>query len=168
MSNRRAAIFSLIVLAALALVIWLSARPTNALPQTYRNSTYGFSLRLPADYSITEVPSANPPAQNGPADIIEFADRNGSIQLTISPASYASSVLTIQSLLPSYPYLSAVTSAPFPIAPGETGLALNDDPAHPNQISDVWFGKNGYLYQLTAFGDGYNVLLPIAHSLTLF
>jgi hypothetical protein len=73
----------------------------------------------------------------------------------------------VQSLLSNYPSISDIQTEPFPIAPGETGLALHDDPAQPNQVSDVWFARNGYLYQLTASGDGFSKLLPIARSLTL-
>jgi hypothetical protein len=76
--------------------------------------------------------------------------------------------LTEESLLPNFPYLSGVQTQPFPIAANETGLAIDDDPTQPNQVSDVWFAQNGYLYQLTAQGDRLNVLLPIAHSLALF
>jgi hypothetical protein len=166
-SPRRLAIFGFLVLAVIALIIWFFVHSANALPRTYRNQRYGFSVQLPAGYAPAEVSNTNPPAQNGIADIIEF-DPGGSVQLTISYASYASPDLTVQSLLPNYPSISDIQTQPFPIAPGETGLALDDDSAHPDQISDVWFARNGYLYQLTASGDGFSELLPIAHSLTLF
>src|ERR1700719_105275 len=115
----------LVFLAPLALIVWFTSRPANSLPQTYRNDTYGLSLRLPADYTVTETPDANPPAENGVADIIEFGDAHDNIQLTIIYASYASTELTEQSLLSSYPLLSEIQTQPFPLAPGETGLALN-------------------------------------------
>jgi hypothetical protein len=165
---RRPLILALAFLAAIALIAWFSVRPANALPQPYRNNAYGFSLRLPADYTVKEVPSTNPPMENGPTDIIEFAHANGNIQLTVSVAADAPSVLTTQSLLSNYPLLAGVATEPFPIAPGTVGLALHHDSAHPDQISDVWFARDGYLYQLTAFGDGYNELLPIARTITLF
>jgi hypothetical protein len=164
----RTTIVGLVILAALALIAWLIVRPAGPLPQTYRNDAYGFSLHLPADYAITEVLNANPPAENGVADIIEFGNAHANIQLTITYASYASPALTVQSLLPNYPSLSGIQTQPFPIAPGETGLALNYDLAQPDQVSDVWFGKSGYLYQLTASDDGFSELLPIAHTIALF
>ena len=89
------------------------------------------------------------------------------VQLTITAASYAAADLTQQSLLPNYPSIAGIQTQPFPIATGETGLALDNDPSQPDQISDVWFGNNGHLYQLTAHGDGFSRLLPIAHSITL-
>jgi hypothetical protein len=98
----------------------------------------------------------------------EFNDQSGAVPLTIIYASYASPELTTQSLLGNFPYLSGVRTQPFPIAANETGLAIDDDPTQPNQVSDVWFAQNGYLYQLTASGAGFNELLPIAHSLALF
>jgi len=166
-SYRRTVAVAVLVFVIVALIAWLASRPANPLPQTYRNDTYGFSLRLPADYTVTETPNANPPAENGVADIIEFGNAHGNIQLTITYASYASPQLTTQSLLSTYPWLSGIQTQPFPIAPGETGLALNADPAHPNQVSDVWFARGGDLYQLTATDDGLNELFPIAHSITL-
>jgi hypothetical protein len=165
---RTIAISFIVVLAAIAIVAWLFVRPANALPQAYRNNAYGFSLRLPPDYTVTEAPNANAPEENGVADIIEFSHASGGVQLTITYASYASPQLSVQSVLPNYPYINSSQTQPFSIAPGVSGLALNDDPGHPDQITDVWFGQSGYLYQLTGFGDGRSALLPIAHSLTLF
>ena len=165
--SRRFAFVAVLALAVIGLAIWLIVRAANPLPQTYRNCTYGFALRLPADYAVTEAPNTNPAQENGTADIIEFADKAGAVQMTITYASYVSPELTVQSLLANYPSLSSVQTQPFPIAPRNTGLAVDDDSAQPNQVSDVWFAQDGYLYQLTASGDGFTELLPIAHSLTL-
>ena len=94
------------------------------------------------------------------------ADGGSSRELHIR-ATLAEARLGDLSLLSSYPWLTGVATQPFPISPSETGLALNANRAHPEEVSDVWFGKNGYLYQLTATGDGFGKLLPIADSLTL-
>jgi hypothetical protein len=143
------AIVGFVVIAIIA-IAWFTTRSRDGLPQTYRNSTYGFSLRLPADYTVVEAPNANTKEENGAADIIVFADKSDSVQLTITYASSTPSVLTVQSLLSNSPWLSGVQTQPFPIAPGEIGLAINDDPAHPDEPADVWFARNGNLYQLTA------------------
>ena len=74
----RAVSVVLIILAALALTAWRITRPANPLLHTYRNATYGFSLRLPADYAVTESPNTNPPGENSVLDIIEFEDAGGS------------------------------------------------------------------------------------------
>jgi hypothetical protein len=162
----RSAIFGFVVVAIIA-IAWFTTRASDRLPQTYRNNTYGFSLRLPADYTVVEAPNANPKEENNAADIIVFANKSDSVQLTITYASSTPSVLTVQSLLSNSPWLSSVQTQPFPIAPNEIGLAINGDPTHPDQASDVWFARNGYLYQLTAYGDGFSELLPIARSLAL-
>jgi hypothetical protein len=167
MKTRFGIVFLAIVVIAIAAVIWLSARPATTLPQTYHNTAFGFSLRLPANYAVTETTSTNPPEQNSPTEIIEFADALGSIQLEVSPASYVSSPLTVASLLSNYPSVGSDTVQPFPIAPGTVGLAIDDDQGHPNEVSDVWFARAGYLYQLTAFGDGYKELLPVAKTISL-
>jgi hypothetical protein len=164
--SSRSAIVGFVIVAIIA-IAWFATRPTDPLPQTYRNSTYGVSLRLPADYTVVEAPNANAKEENNAADIIVFAHKSDSVQLTILYASSTPSVLTVQSLLASFPYLSDVQTQPFPIAPNETGLAINGNPAHPDQLTDVWFARNGYLYQLTAYGNGLSELLPVARSLAL-
>src|ERR1700694_3493110 len=52
--HRRLAIFGFAILAAIALVAWFSLHPTNTILQTYHNSTYRFSLMMPADFTATE------------------------------------------------------------------------------------------------------------------
>jgi uncharacterized membrane protein len=151
----------------IVLVVWFSMRPTTSLTQTYHNNAFGFSLRLPGNYTITETTSANPPEENSSAEIIEFSDAQGSIQLTVTPASYVSSPLTVESLLSNYPLIGSETVEPFPIATSTVGLAIDNDPSRSNGISDVWFARAGYLYQLTAFGDGYGELIPVAKTISL-
>jgi hypothetical protein len=105
--SARSAIVGFVVVAIVA-VAWFTTRASDRLPQTYHNSTYGFSLRLPADYVVVEKPNANAKEENGTADIIGFADKSGSVELTISYASWAPSVLTVEGLLSNFPYLSGV------------------------------------------------------------
>jgi hypothetical protein len=65
MPTRRPTIlaFAAVVVFA-AVLVWLGTRPTDSLllTQTYHNTRFGFSLRLPANYTITETTSTNPPA----------------------------------------------------------------------------------------------------------
>jgi hypothetical protein len=128
-------------LAAIIAIAWFGTRPADRLPQTYRNSAYGFSLRLPADYAVTEASNTNAKGENAIVDIIVFADKGDSVQLTITYASSAPSVLTVQSLLSNYPRLSSEQTEPFRIASNEIGLVLNDDPAHPEQQRRVVCSK---------------------------
>ena len=155
---------------AVVIAVWgsYSVGKHAATTGVYTNPTFGFSVRVPSGYSVSEARNAEPRQENGTANIIEFAGGSSSVQLNITYASYASPQLSVQSLLANFPSIARIQTQPFPIAAGETGLALYDDPAHPDEISDVWFGKNGLLYQMTAYGDGYTELLPIAHSLILF
>jgi len=154
---------------AVIIAVWGSYSDSKHAGGTgvYTNPTFGFSVRVPSGYVVTEAPNAEPRQENGTADIIEFADKSGSVQLTITYASYASPQLSVRSLLSNFPSIAGIHTQPFPIAPSETGLALYGDPAHPDEISDVWFGKNGLLYQMTAYGDGFSELLPMARSLSL-
>jgi hypothetical protein len=169
MRTRSRVVLSALLLAAVvvALVVWINARHATALTQPYHNIALGLSLRLPADYTVTETTSTNPPEQNGPAEIVEFSDGQGNIQLEVSPASYVSSPLTVASILSNYPSVGRDTVQPFPIAPSTVGLAIDDDQTHPGEVSDVWFARGGHLYQFTAFGDGYKELIPVAKTISL-
>ena len=100
-----------VLAAALAMIGWLPSQ-TSAI---YTNRTFGFSVRLPSDYAVTEAPSANPPEENGTADVIEFADQGGSVQLTITYAPYASPQLTEQSLLSNFSSISGIQTQAFPV-----------------------------------------------------
>jgi hypothetical protein len=167
MTNRRTAFLALAAIVAIVFVVWLCVHPTISLTQTYHNNALGFSLRLPGNYTITEATSTSPAEENSPVVIIEFADAQGNLQLTVTPASYVASPLTVASLLSNYPSIGGDTVQPFSIAPGTVGLAIVNDPSHPNEISDVWFARGGHLYQLTAFGDGYKELITVAKTITL-
>jgi hypothetical protein len=159
-----------IAILVLSAAVFLSLRSTT-LPQTYRNTTYHFSLAFPADYTVTEVPSINPPL----LDIIEFGNNHGNTysntQLTILPAADKGSTLTLDSILADYPYTADAGPEPFIVATGVTGLAVpgpQDHPAQPAQMSALWFEHAGFLYQLSAYDAGRDELPLIARTISFF
>lgn len=156
-----------IALLMLGAVVFLSLRSTT-LPQTYRNSTYHFSLTLPADYTVTEAPSANPPSRNVPLDTIEFANTRGNVQLTIEPAADNGSTLTLDSILANHPYMADVGAEPLTVAPGVTGFTVPGPQDHAAQMSELWFEHAGLLYHFTAFDPGRHQLPLIARTISLF
>ena len=137
-------------------------------PQTYRNTTYNFSLNLPADYKVTEEPSANPPIQNAPLDIIEFGNTVGSIQLTIEPAYDNGSTLTKDGIISNHPYITNEALEPLTITPDVTGFAMSERQDHTGQMSELWFEHAGYLYQFSAFDGGRDKLPLIARTISFF
>lgn len=163
----RYALAAVIILLVVAALVFSASRPT-ALPQAYRNSTYKFSLILPADYKVTEVPSANPPAVNAPVDIIEFGNTLGNVQLTIAPAADKGSTLTKESILHDYPSMADETTEPVTVAPGVTGFAVPASLDHLGQMSELWFEHGGYLYQFSAFDAGQDQLAQMARTISLF
>jgi hypothetical protein len=167
-ANKPQVIAGVVIVAVLAVAVAMISHRSSPASTLYSNPAFGFSLQPPSGYAVSETRPQIPPAEvNNTADIIEFTDQGGSVQLTILYAPYASSPLTEESLLPDYPWLASVQTQSFPLTGADTGLALYDDPTHQDQISDVWFAKNNYLYQLTAFGDGFSKLLPMVHSFML-
>ena len=157
---------------AIALIIGAAVLFVNlramSLPQTYRSNTYKFSLNLPVDYKVTEVPSANPPNQNPPLDIIEFGNTVGSIQLYIEPASDNGSTLTIDGIISNHPYIANEALEPFIVAPGVTGFSVSERRDHTGQMSELWFEHAGYLYQFSAFDAGREQLSLVARTISLF
>ena len=75
----------LVILGTLTFV----TRRSASLTQKYRNDTYRFSLSLPTDYAVTEVPSANQPELNAIVDTIEFGNSHGNVQ----PGQYSMGTL---------------------------------------------------------------------------
>jgi hypothetical protein len=138
-----------IALIIIGAVLFVNLRAMS-LPQTYRNNTYNFSLNLPANYKVTEAPSANPPSWNAPLDIIEFGNTVGSIQLNIEPASDNGSTLTKDGIILNHPYMANEALEPFTITPGVTGFAVSERQDHTGQMSGLWFEHAGYLYQISA------------------
>jgi hypothetical protein len=66
-------IYSVVLVALLVCAAALVVRLhySSPLTKTYTNSTYRFSLRMPADYSAAEIPS-----QNSQMDLIELTDQS--------------------------------------------------------------------------------------------
>jgi hypothetical protein len=159
------ALAAAIAVLALSVAALVGHRPAP-LPRTYRNTTYKFALSLPADYTVTEVPSANPPALNAPADIIEVGNNHGNVQLTIEPAEDSGSTLTKESIVASHPYMADVTTEPITIAPGVTGFSVTG--GNPSQMSQLWFKRGGYVYQFSAYHVGLDHLPIIARTIALF
>jgi hypothetical protein len=165
----RTRLYTLAVAIALiigAAVLFVNLRAMS-LPQTYRSNTYNFSLNLPTDYKVTEVPSANPPSWNAPLDIIEFGNTVGSIQLTIEPASDNGSTLT-KDVIPNHSYIADEALEPFTVAPGVTGFVVARRQDHTGQMSELWFEHDGYLYQFSAYDAGRDQLFLLAHTISLF
>lgn len=151
-----------LVLVIVGAVLFIKLR-TTSLPQTYRNNTYNFSLRLPADYKVTDFPSANEPL-----DIIEFGNTLGNIQLTIVPAADNGSTLTKDDIIRNYLYMADKAFEPFNVTPGVTGFMVTGHQDHAGQTSELWFEHAGYLYQFSTFNVGRDQLTLIARTISLF
>ncbi len=157
--SKTSLIFTIALLAILLAGGALYVEQGSAHGTVYTNPTFNFTLTLPPGYTASEYASA------GLDTVVIEKDPADLVQVTISPESNLPTPLTPESLLPQYPLLAGVRSTPFTTTTGIQGLALTYDPAHPTQVSDVWFVQGGSLYQLTAWGGGFTVLLPLAKSL---
>jgi hypothetical protein len=138
-----------------------ATQPADAT-KAYTNNTHGFSLQIPADYTVSEQA-----ADSAPIDFISLAaPTGGNIQITITPAPDEGSALTVDSVVQDYPYLANVTTEPFTAA-GVTGFSFVDQPNTTNSQNEIWFEYGGELYQFVAYGNANDKLLPIAQSFKL-
>lgn len=143
--HRRLAIFGFAILAAIALVAWFSLHPTNAILQTYRNSTYRFSLMMPADFTATEV------ADSDASTTILLQNRSGDgVQILILPWDEPAGALTPERITKSTG-LSVIDTQPIKIN-GATGLTFkSDNPAFDGATSEGWFTYGGNVYEISTY-----------------
>ena len=145
-----------IVVALTTFALWLGpAAP--ALSKTYANAAYGFSLKVPADFSAYP-PDASPVrdstgALTGQAIVLKNA-AGAAVQIvaTMDTRSSPSNILTVEDIEQQAPYLDLSKAQPVQIAPGVTGVTFTNKghPAYGTATDEVWFAYRGNLYQVMA------------------
>jgi hypothetical protein len=149
---------------AFALILLLAAAgfaaPVLWSPdKTYRNDAYHFSVRIPKTYAVSEM-SGN----SGTYDYIAFSGATSSIQSFLSPWPDEKSVLTEDAAAAEYPENADLPdSAPFNVAPGVVGLALNG----PN-FTEIWFAYKETLYQFKLIDGSSSDFLRIMRTIKLY
>ena len=123
-----------------------------ALTQSYTNSMYNFSLKMPADFTASDIP-ADP---DGTPETIVLQDQNGNgIQIEISPFDEDTSgsyTLTQARILQDVPDMQITDPQPLVVGPNYTGLAFeSDNPAFGGASREVWFVFKGNLYQISTY-----------------
>lgn len=143
--HRRLAIFGFAILAAIALVAWFRLHSTNAILQIYHNSTYHFSLMMPADFKATEG------AESDASTTILLQNRSGDgVQILILPWDEPAGSLTPERITKSTG-LSVTDTQPIKIK-GATGLTFkSDNPAFDGATSEGWFTYGGNVYEISTY-----------------
>jgi hypothetical protein len=128
-----------------------------ALTRTYSNPAWGFTLKMPDDFSAYP-PNATPERDEtgAPAgQAIVLQNKSGAaVQIEITPDSREQStdILTVDDLEQMAPHLDLSQAHPIEIAPGIIGMRFTDS-KHPNfgnATENVWFTYRGNLYEVTA------------------
>ena len=141
-------------------------QPPYALPtltQDYTNSAYKFALKMPADFTASDIPSGDP---TQPGDTILLQDKNGNgIQIVISPFdedTTGSYTLTQARILQDVPDMQITEAQPLVVGPNYTGLAFkSDNAAFGGASREVWFVFRGNLYQISTYDRLDNLLKSI-------
>jgi hypothetical protein len=128
-----------------------------ALSKPYTNAAYGFTLKMPADFSAYP-PNATPNrdeigAPTGQAIVLQ--NKSGAIvQIEITPDSRAESsdVLTADDMEQLAPVYDLSEAQPIQMAPGVVGVTFTDTkyPSFGTATEQVWFAYRGNLYTVTA------------------
>ena len=132
------------------------AAPAYTVPpltQDYTNSTYHFTLKMPADFKASEI--AGDPTSGSP-DTIVLQDTNGNgIQIAVSPFdedTTGSYTLTKARILQDVPDLTITDDQPVVVGSNYTGLAFrSDNQAFGGDSREVWFVFRGNLYQISTY-----------------
>jgi hypothetical protein len=157
----------LLIFSALLLIVlaggWFAAsrmRPAHpeerpyavpALAKDYANDAYGFSLKMPEDFSASEIQSED---SGGETVILQDQAGNG-IQIAISPfdedtdGSYA---LTQERISQDVPDLKIYDAQVLEVGDHYKGLAFrSDNEAFGGASREVWFVFRHNLYQISTY-----------------
>ena len=149
-------IISLAILLLVGLFLYLYRQPVP-LGQPYTNDAYGFSLRIPADYSVNDSTDSNTGNE-----AITFEDaRSDGFQLELSAWDEATTTaLTANRIKSDIPDM--LVANPQPVA---GGIAFDSDsPDWDGASHEIWFLHEGTLYQLTTYAKNKRLLDGVLRS----
>lgn len=118
-----------------------------ALTKSYTNSTYNFSLNIPADFSIRESD------MNGSHTIVFENKKNEGIQIVISPYDQKGvKVLTKDMIQSAIPDMQITDDQVLDVGSTYKGIAFkSDNDAFNGDSREVWFIFKDNLYQISTY-----------------
>lgn len=122
--------------------------PAVPLTQTYTNSRYRFSVKMPADFRANELA----PDENGARAILLQNTKGDGVQILVTPDTSKQTTLTIDDVRDAIPDMRVVDAQIVEIGTGGTGVAFkSDNEAFRRNSREVWFYFNGNLYQISTY-----------------
>jgi len=131
----------------------------DLLSKTYANSIFGFSLRMPADYSAYPPDADATASTSGEAIVLQNAGGDAvQIEITPSPYQHPDNTLTLSDLSQLEPSLTSIDASPIAITPGVTGMTYTDPNGAFGASTDVLFFYHNNLYEITTSADLFPLL----------
>lgn len=122
------------------------------MTQSYTNSTYKFTLKMPDDFVATEIPGD---PDGTPYTVILQDQNSNGVQIVISPFdedTTGSYTLTQVRILQDVPDMQITDPQPLEVGPNYTGLAFkSNNDAFGGTSREVWFVFKGNLYQISTY-----------------
>jgi hypothetical protein len=129
--------------------------PAPQLGPTYTNKKYRFSVQMPADYRVQELPVD----ENGGQAITLQNTKGDGVQIYITPDKSGAKSLSGDDVRISIPDMRVVDDQVVEI--GETGKGvafMSDNDAYHGASREVWFYFDGNLYQISTYARLDNLL----------
>lgn len=122
--------------------------PAPPLGPTYTNKKFRFSLQMPADFKVTELP----PDEGGASTVLLQSQNGEGVQILITPSKDSPNTLSADDVRASIPDLRIGDVQAVEIGPDNQGVAfLSDNDAFAGRSREVWFYFRGNLYQISTY-----------------
>ncbi len=121
--------------------------PAPALGPTYTNKKYRFSLQMPADFKIQELPGDTDDSET----VLLQNTKGDGVQILVTKYP-DQNVLTGDDVRASIPDMRVVQDQVVNIGSDYTGVAfMSDNDAFQGASREVWFVFHGNLYQISTY-----------------
>jgi hypothetical protein len=146
-----------VVIFALRVTAPPAASNSNALTKTYSNAAYGFTLKMPADFSAYPPDASTGRDATGAPTVQTIGlqnTRGAAVQIVVTSGirPQSTNILTADDIAQFAPYLDLSQAEPIQIAPGVMGMTFieAEHPAYGDATEEVWFAYRGNQYEVIA------------------
>src|SRR3989344_993891 len=124
--------------------------PRFSYTNNYSNSRFGFSLKHPADFKVTEFPNE----KGGETIIIQNPKTQIGVQIVVAPNQGQNIDITEELVRAEIPDMKISAGEKVVIDGGGKGLAfISDNEAFGGASREVWFVFRGNVYQISTYAE---------------
>lgn len=131
-----------------------TAESAAPLEKEYKNNTFRFSVSMPEDFNVQELPPDLPAqaGEKGAHTIVLQNAKGDGIQILVTPYSDDTKVLTAADVRASIPDMKVTDEQVVEIGSDYQGVAFkSDNDAFGGASREVWFYFRGNLYQISTY-----------------